>query len=97
MQLVLGLKILINNPSASVHRPDYKLPLILEEKLQSMNINHLETYQECTKNTQHFQNLSNFHLKFVTSLDFYIPTMQEECHTFPFDWLRDQESLKTTT
>lgn len=61
-----------------------------------MNTNLLDTYQKCMKDTQHFQNLSNFHLQFVTSLDFYILTMQE-CHTFPFDWISDQEALKTTT
>jgi len=49
------------------------------------------------ENTQNFQNLSNFHSQFVTSLDFYILTMQEECHTFPFDWISAQEALKTTT
>jgi len=97
MWLVLGLNILINNPSATLHRrPNSKMSLILEE-LQTININLLDTYHKCMKNAQNFQNLSNFNLQFVTSLRFFILTMQEEWHTFPFDWISDQEALKTIT
>jgi len=50
MQLVLGLNILINNSSPTLHRrPNSKKSLILEEKLEHKPLRHItEMYEKHT-------------------------------------------------